>query len=175
MHDLTDRELVERFIDQNDEDAFRQLYRRHTPRLYAFILRLVGGRRHEADDAVQEAWIRATRRLGDFEWRSALPTWLSSIAFHCAVEALRRQPAARAASLDEVRGGTRNTLDLSLDLERAIAALPEGYRSAIVLHDVEGWSHGEIAALLGVSEGTSRSQLFHARRALRGALASGRS
>jgi RNA polymerase sigma factor (sigma-70 family) len=170
LHDLTDRELVDRFLSQKDEEAFRQLYRRHTPRVYALVLRLVGGRRHEADDAVQEAWLRASRRVHAFEWRSALLTWLSSIAIHCALEAIRRHPPGRDVELDVASPAQTVAPELSLDLDRAIAALPDGYRTAIVLHDIEGFTHAEIAATLGVTEGTSRSQLFHARRALRAAL-----
>lgn len=175
MHDLTDRELVDRFLTQQDEEAFRQLYRRHTPRVYALVLRLVGGRRHEADDAVQEAWLRASRRLHTFEWRSALSTWLSSIALHCALEAMRRHPADRDVELADTEAVRARAPELSLDLDRAIAALPDGYRTAIVLHDIEGFTHAEIAATLDVTEGTSRSQLFHARRAMRAALQSVRS
>lgn len=180
MHDLSDRELVERFLDQkhephNIEEAFRQLYRRHTPRVYALVLRLVAGRRSDAEDAVQEAWMRASRRVRDFEWRSAFSTWLSSIAIRCALEAMRRQPMVNNHTPLDAIGelSTRHTSsDLSLDLERAIAMLPDGYRAALVLHDVEGLSHAEIADVLGITEGTARSQLFHARRAMRARLAS---
>ena len=182
MHGVSDRELVGRFVGgygEAAEDAFRQLYRRHTPRVYAITLRMSGGRRSDAEDIVQETWIRAVGRVDRFEWRSSLLTWLTSIAIHCALEAARRRPAGGSdhdvLELGEgARGISRErslvSRELSLDLDRAIAALPDGYRHAIVLHDVEGYTHPEIAALMGITDGTSRSQLFHARRALRVAL-----
>jgi len=136
-------------------------------------LRLTGGNHGDAEDVVQEAWARATRRLAGFEWRSSLSTWLQSIVINCVRERWRIETWA---SLDEglrtSHRASRTTHGASeaIDLERAIADLPEGYRAVLVLHDVEGYTHTEIAALCGISAGTSKSQLFHARRALRARL-----
>lgn len=146
-------------------------------------LRLTGGKHSDAEDVVQEAWMRAARRLAEFEWRSSLSTWLQSIVINCARERWR---IATWTSLDdpgrvetEAREGLRTSHPASgtshgaseaIDLERAIASLADGYRAVLVLHDVEGYTHPEIAALCGISEGTSKSQLFHARRALRARL-----
>jgi RNA polymerase sigma-70 factor (ECF subfamily) len=164
----SDRELVTRFVSRGDEDAFRQLFRRHTPRLYALALRLCGGRPDDADDVVQTMWVRAARLAGDFEWRSSLPTWLSAIVINCA----REQRRARGPLSDDDRELARLPAPAAspgarIDLERAIAALPDGYREVLVLHDVEGFTHAEIAAALGIAVGTAKSQLFHARRAMR--------
>ncbi|MEX0890768.1 MAG: RNA polymerase sigma factor [Gemmatimonadota bacterium] len=168
----SDRRLADAVLQQGDEQAFRELYRRHTPRLHAFTLRLLGGAEADAEDVVQETWLRAAGALADFRWSSKLETWLTGIALNLCREVFRRRnrrpetdwwdgaaPALPAAPHED-----------RVDLERAIAALPDGYRSVLVLHDVEGFTHEQIGARLGIAPGTSKSQLFHARRAVRTAL-----
>jgi len=146
-----------------DEGAFRELYRLHTPRLYAVTLRLLS-RSSDAEDAVQEAWLRAVRSLGAFRRESSFATWLTGIGIRCALEILRkRSPSFN----DPLEPSVETVPHLTVDLERAIAELPDGYRAVLVLHDVEGHTHEEIAALLQIEPGTSKSQLFHARRTLR--------
>ena len=166
---IPDRALADEVLQDQSEQAFRVLYRRHTPRLYQMVLRLLGGSDMDAEDAVQETWVRAADHLARFEWRSSFNTWLVSIGLNVAREFLRRQkrvdfvdtgpewePVARGVAHGE-----------RMDLERAIACLPAGYRTVLVLHDVEGFTHPEIGELLGVTSGTSKSQLFAARRAMR--------
>ncbi len=170
----TDRELAV-LVLAGDEPAFRQLYRRHTPRLLALVQRFMGGGSgHEADaeDVVQEAWLRATERLGQFRWEAAFGSWLSAIALNLAREHLRRRSRRNEVEWPEAEPPAVEPMDRleARDLERAIAGLPQGYRAVLVLHDVEGYRHEEIAELMGVSVGTSKSQLFHARRAVRQAL-----
>ena len=167
----TDRELAVQVMT-GDEVAFRQLYQRHTPRLMALVLRFVGGHEADAEDVVQEAWLRATERLGQFRWEAAFGSWLSAIALNLAREQLRRHSRRREVEWPEEEPPAAEPLERvdPRDLERAIASLPQGYRSVLVLHDVEGYRHEEIAEQLGVSVGTSKSQLFHARRAMRHAL-----
>ena len=169
----TDAELARRILDDGDEAAFRALYRRHTPALYQFVLRVVGGSEADAEDVVQDAWLRAARGLAGFRWRASFRTWLTGIALNRAREVHRRgrrspeeQPPERGIDVVVAPGrhGDR------LDLERAIAALPEGYRAVLVLHDIEGFTHEEIGARLDITAGTSRSQLHHARRTMRGLL-----
>jgi RNA polymerase sigma-70 factor (ECF subfamily) len=167
-----DRDLAARFLRYQDEEAFRLLFRRHTPRLCALARRLMAGRTTDAEDVVQDAWQRAAGRLESFEWRSALSTWLSGFVINCARERLRARPLVdgdAAADLDRLPAVGRSPA-ASVDLERAIAALPDGYREVLVLHDVEGMTHDEIAGHLGIAAGTSKSQLFHARRAVRARL-----
>lgn len=160
-----DRRDVRAVNGRGDEAAFRALYRRHTPALYAFACRLMGGESPDVDDVIQDAWLRAVRALGDFGWRSSLRTWLSSIVLNCCRERWRERIEPTADGLDAV--ASTGDLNLRLDLEAAVAALPPGYRAVLILHDVEGYTHDEIAERLGVQPGTSKSQLFHARRALR--------
>jgi RNA polymerase sigma factor (sigma-70 family) len=165
--DTPDQALVALVIGGNSEPAFRTLYRRHSPRLFRMAVRLLGNEQ-DAEDTLQETWQRAVPRLGKFEWRSALGTWLASIAVNVAREALERRGRWVMTDLeaDTIRIDTPDGL-ATLDLERAIATLPPGSRAVFVLHDVEGFTHDEIAAQLGVNAGTSKSQLFRARRALK--------
>ena len=166
-----DRALARQVVE-GDEAAFRVLYRRHTPRLWPLLLRMLGGAaaRADAEDAVQETWIRAVRALPRFRWESAFSTWLTGIALNCARGMLRKRSRRNETSTDDLldrlatpgpEPGRR------MDLETAIAALPDGYRTVLVLHDLEGYTHPEISERLEISVGTSRSQLHHARRAMR--------
>lgn len=135
---------------------------------------MVGGRETEAEEIVQETWIRAVRGLPGFEWRSTLRTWLTGIAVNCFREHLRRRRRGPGPSVrdpaDLALPDARTTVLASaqrIDLERAIAGLPDGYREVLILHDVQGYTHAEIAGLLGIAPGTSKSQLARGRRALR--------
>ncbi len=175
MPAVPDRELAGQALG-GDERAFRLLYRRHTPRLYQLALRLVGGDAAEAEDVVQDTWIKAMGRLETFRWESALGTWLGAISINLAREATRRRSRQREVPWgDEGEPPAAAPLEQlePVDLERAIAALPDRYRTVLVLHDVEGFTHEEIAAQLGVATGTSKLQLFWARRAARALLAPG--
>lgn len=164
-----DLALVERFLRGRGEDAFRALYRAHTPALYALALRLTGGDRGEAEDLVQESWVRALTALRSFRAQSALRSWLCGVLVNVRrgrirvdwriVDAPDAEPLAETTSPDD-----------AIDLERAIATLPEGARDVYVLHDVHGYTHREIADLLGIVEGTSKSQLNRARVLLRSSL-----
>jgi len=166
-----DRALVRAFLG-GDEHAFRELYRRHTPALYRIVWRLAGGRDEDAADIVQDVWLRASRRLDTFRWDAALPTWLTSIAINCVRERSRRRPDEAVPLTVEIP--VARTDHRRLELEQAIQSLAAGYREVLVLHDIEGYTHDEIAGLLGIDTGTSKSQLFRARRALRAALSDAR-
>jgi RNA polymerase sigma-70 factor (ECF subfamily) len=181
----TDRELAGRVLTEGDEGAFRALYRRHSPRAYAMALRSLDGASDAADDVLQEAWLRAVRSLHGFEWRSAFGSWLCSIVLNCAREQRRRLgrrsrrelPAPRTsndaswveAALEAAPAPATAvaTAGDRIDLQRALAELPDGYRTVLTLHDVEGYTHAEIWAMLGIAPGTSKSQLHQARRAMR--------
>ncbi|HTD61380.1 MAG TPA: RNA polymerase sigma factor [Gemmatimonadaceae bacterium] len=150
------------------EDAFRALYRAHTPALYALALRLTGGDQSEAEDLVQETWVRATRKMSAFRGESALRTWLCGVLVNVRRERVRS--AWRMVGAPDIEPVSPPRDDTAFDLERAIATLPDGARDIFVLHDVYGYAHREIAELLGVVEGTSKSQLARARMLLRAAL-----
>lgn len=165
----TDRRLAEAVLHYGEERAFRELYRRHTPRLLGFVGRILGRSEAEAEDVVQEAWLRACQGLGRFRWDSAFSTWLLGIGLNVARDFLRRSARSPDLSLEDFPDppGPMSFDDERIDLERSIAMLPDGYRMVLVLHDVEGMRHEEIAERLGITAGTSKSQLSRARGALR--------
>ena len=166
--DAADRALAARYLLRRDEAAFRALYRRHTPALFGFALRLCGGRAGEAEEIVQEAWIRAAGRLESFRWASSLRTWLSGIAVNCWREQTREpRPDQELPEGDTAAGRPLGSPGERIDLARAVGELPGGYRAVLLLHDVEGFTHEEIAKLLGMEPGTSKSQLARARQAMR--------
>jgi RNA polymerase sigma-70 factor (ECF subfamily) len=154
--------------------AFEELYRAHAPRLFALACRLVG--RRDAEDLLQDMFLTAHRKLDQFKGDSTLGTWLFRLGTNLCVDHLRRQ-RERFTSIDEAGedsvtagaaavGPILGAID-RMDLERAVVMLPAGARTVFVLHDVEGFGHKEIAGILGVSEGTSKSQLHKARTRLR--------
>jgi RNA polymerase sigma-70 factor (ECF subfamily) len=172
--DPDDRTLVARMLRNRDEQAFGALYDRHTPYLYRFALRLTGGDEPLAEDVVHDAWLSAADALPRFEWRSELRTWLAAFVVQRARREWRHD--ARLVPLDaladvESGGDPVRAAVARIDLERAIATLAPGYRDVLVLHDIEDYTHDQIGELLGIAPGTSKSQLSHARAALRRALA----
>lgn len=142
------------------------------PRLYGLALRLNGGDAAGAEDVVHDVWIRAVERLPTFRWESALSTWLGGFVVN-AVRDRSRRDARELPGIEDDRPANDIALLQAadrVDLERAIAQLPAGFRHVLILHDVEGYTHEEIAVLLGVVPGTSKSQLARARGAVRRAL-----
>jgi RNA polymerase sigma factor (sigma-70 family) len=168
-NDNEDRALADAVGRSGDERAFRTLYRRHTPRLYAVLSRLMGETSAEAEDLVQETWIRAVESVVRFRWDAAFSTWLIAIGVNVARDALRRRGRRLEDTWEdgfEIAVVEAPHAD-RVDLERAIQQLPDGARAVLVLHDIEGWPHESIAERLGVTVGTSKSQLHRARRTLR--------
>jgi RNA polymerase sigma-70 factor (ECF subfamily) len=166
-----DAALVER-CRNGEMAAFEELYKTHATRLYNVACRLLGSPA-DAEDLVQEAFLQAHRKLDTFRGDAALGTWLHRLLVNLGLDHLRSRAgrtAALTSGMEDVKvvPFTRpDTVAERLDLEEAIARLPEGSRAAFVLHDVEGLDHREVAAVLGVSEGTSKSQLHKARLKLR--------
>lgn len=165
---MNDRQLVDQFIKSKSERAFKALYRSKTPRLYQMALRLTTHDPHQAEELIQETWIIALRKLESFEWRSELKTWLTGILINLYRDK-RKKSEREAHLLHGVREEASFDIDISTkyDLEAAISKLPPGFRQVILLYAIEGYKHKEIAKILDISEGTSKSQLFHARNALR--------
>jgi len=166
-------DLIHR-AQQGDQAAFEALYRAHVGRVYALCLRLTTDAAH-AEELTQDAFVRAWERLAGFRGESAFASWLYRLTVNVVFlhgRATRRRelrvfatddPAALEGAHSEEGGGR-------VDLERAMAGLPPGARQVFVLHDVEGYRHEEIARLTGIAVGTSKAQLFRARRLLREAL-----
>ena len=153
--------------------AFEQLYRRHHARVHGVIARLVGQAGARAEDLVQEAFVRAWQALPAFRFESAVSTWLHRLAVNTALMELRSRRGRPGMDDDEDALDSLPTADtagnamLGRDLERAVATLPPRARAVLVLHDVEGWKHEEIAAELGMAVGSSKAQLHRARHLLR--------
>jgi RNA polymerase sigma-70 factor (ECF subfamily) len=167
-----DAELVARFLCDRSPAAFHALYARHAGGLFRFALRLAGGDAPLAEELAQEAWVRGIEGLPRFAFRSSLRTWLLGCVLNCWREHRRRSARTGPLPLPEPAAPARLPW-LALDLERAIAALAPGQREVLLLHDVEGYSHTEVARMLEIDAGTSRSQLLRARRAVRQGLGAG--
>ena len=159
-----------------DVEAFETIYRQHASRLYTLACRMAGSP-EDGEDLLQEIFLQAYRKLGSFKGDAALGTWLYRLALNHCLDYVR----SRQAKMNKLTGtldaemsvepvARRETPIARLDLERAVERLPEGCRQAFVLHDVEGFDHKEVAKLLGIAEGTSKSQVFKARSRLRGLL-----
>ena len=166
---MDDDVLIRRFL-AGDETAFRALYGQHAPRLRMTILRVLGHRRQEADDVLQDAWVAACRALHQFRGESRFSTWLAAIAIRTARRRLDWH--LEPLELDERWPAPAAGAAQAVDLERALAQLTDSHRAVVVLHDVEGYTHEEISQLLGIAAGTSRSLLTRGRRSLRRLLTS---
>jgi len=171
----SDLELA-RASSAGDTDAFEQLYRRHFRRVYALCFRMLGNPT-EAEDLTQDVFTHLFNKIGSFRGESAFTTWLHRLTVNQVLMYFRRKGARPEFTTEEgetpvqIVTGTGNPDRMPIidriALERAITQLPPGYRTVFVLHDVEGHDHDEIASMLGVSEGTSKSQLHKARLKLR--------
>ncbi len=169
--DRDDHVLVGRFLRARDEATFREIYRKHAGSVYAFVRRFIGATDPDVPDIVQDVWSRAVDALPRFAWRSTLRTWLVGIAVNRCREYVRERGSAQLVDEHESGDGALapdccSPID-RLDLEKLVSALPLGYREVLVLHDIQGYTHEEIAAILGVTAGTSKSQLSRARHTMR--------
>lgn len=171
---MTEAQLI-RQACEGEGPAVRALYERYAPRVYA-VVRRIAGDDDLAQDYAQEAWIRAIRALPTFRGDSRFSTWLHRIAVNSALQSLRKadnrgkrrqaMPEEETLAAPTVPGDTL----LRRRLEGAMQKLPEGMRQVLILHDIEGYTHDEIGDMLGVTPGTSKSQLFKSRVKMRALL-----
>lgn len=153
-----------------DVEAFERLYRAHVARVHSLARRMAGD--DAADDLTQEVFIRAWRKLGTFKGSSSFGTWLHRLAVNLILSkrttlARHRDRHVTAEGVLERLSGRQETPGFAMDFEAALSQLPDGARQVFVLYDVEGYSHDEIAQAMGISAGTSKSQLHRARMLLR--------
>jgi RNA polymerase sigma-70 factor, ECF subfamily len=173
--EAADADIVAR-TQAGDTDAFEVLYRRHAGRVYTLACRMAGSA-DDGEDLLQEIFLQVYRKLGSFKGDAALGTWVYRLALNHCLDYVRSRRAKMNKLTETLDADTsfeptapRETPIARLDLERAIDRLPDGCREAFVLHDVEGFDHKEVAGLLDIAEGTSKSQVFKARAKLRGLL-----
>ena len=170
--ETADHALV-REAAEGDRYAFERLYRRHSARVFAVILRLQGGDRARAEDLTQDAFVRVWQKLPEFRFESAFSTWLHRLAVNTALMALRSARGEPAADEDiddpefHLAEPLPRSPDLGIDLDKVIARLPPRARAVLVLHDVEGWKHEEISGQLGMAVGSSKAQLHRARNLIK--------
>jgi RNA polymerase sigma-70 factor (ECF subfamily) len=165
-----------------DARAFEQLYRAHVDRIYGLCCRLCHGDTARAEQSAQDAFVRAWEKLGSFRGESRFGTWMHRLTVNVVLgehRLLKRwvtfedevQPGADGSEgvdgLDPVEPVRHEDIGARMDLERALARLPKGARTVLVLHDIEGYQHDEISDLTGIAVGTSKAQLHRARRLLR--------
>ena len=161
---------------RGDMGAFEQLYERHHRRVYSLCLRMIANAT-EAEDLTQEVYIQLFRKLGSFRGESAFTTWLhrltvNHVLMHFRKKGVKLEKTTEEGEIGEIQdmiqgGAERPRYVDRLGLDKAIAELPPGYRTVFILHDIEGFEHEEIGNILGVSTGTSKSQLHKARMRLR--------
>lgn len=167
---------------EGDAEAFARLYDAHVAPLFAFCVGLTGDRQ-AATELVQDSFVRAWEALSGFRGESGFGTWLHRIAVNLMLtdaRSFRRRTLRVAIEADLRSDGAASPLDAvsatpsdavaRIDIARAVARLPAGARTVFVLHDIAGYPHAEIAAQLGIAEGTCKAHLFRARRLLRGML-----
>jgi RNA polymerase sigma-70 factor (ECF subfamily) len=168
-----DLELAGR-IRSGDGTAFETLYQQHAPRLYNLAYRMAGTAT-DADDLLQDIFLLAYRKVGSFRGESSLGTWLYRLAMNHCLDVLRSRQSRQEQqtdSLDEDGAAPPQAAPAlgavsRIDLDRAIGRLPRACRAAFLLHDVEGFGHQEVGTILGISEGTSKSQVHKARLRIR--------
>ena len=161
-----------------DARAFEQLYRTHVDRIYGLCCRLCHGDTARAEQSTQDAFVRAWEKLGSFRGESRFGTWLHRLTVNVVLgehRLLKRWVTFEdgvgtedESSTDAVIPSQHEDAGLKMDLERAMSRLPNGARTVLVLHDIEGYQHEEIASLTGIAVGTSKAQLHRARRLMRG-------
>lgn len=170
-----DEDVAEvRAATRGDVRAFEALYRRHVDRIHGVVWRLVGGIQARTEELVQDTFVRAWQALPSFRFESRFSTWLHRLAVNIALMDLRATRARPEGRLDDDpgdegdwAGSHTESHGLRLDLEQAVAGLPPRARAVLVLHDIEGWQHQEIAEELAMAVGTSKAQLHRARALLR--------
>lgn len=157
-----------------DNLAFEKLYRRHRNRIYGLVWRLCGGDGALAEDLLQEAFVRAWNKLDSFRGEARFSTWLHRLSVNVAlsdrrirVKRLERETALEGTVERTVAGDKDVAADKRMDLEQAIAKLPERARTVLVLYDIEGHSHAEVAEIAGMAVGSSKAQLHRARKLVR--------
>jgi len=168
----SERTLIEQCM-LGERESFRQLYDLYKDRVFTVAVRTLGNA-EDAEDALQETFVKVFRHIGSFQWKSLFSTWIHTITVNTAIEIIRkRKKHLNHIDIDEFSEiltadscfGKRSEFEMIL--EKEIQKLPKGYKHVFVLYAIEGYKHHEIAEMLDITEGTSKSQYFQARTRLR--------
>lgn len=159
-----------RLAAAGDAQAFERLYRRHVARIHSLARRMMGT--EDADEVTQDVFVRAWQKLGSFRGEAAFGTWLHRLAINVILGRRKQLGIRRERFVDGEKAIGRlpenpKGAEAAIDFEAAMELLPDGAQQVFVLHDVEGYKHEEIAEIMGISAGTSKSQLHRARMILR--------
>lgn len=154
---------------RNDRIAQRDLYTKYCDAMFTIAYRIVNNR-DDAHDALQDAFIQVFRDIGQYRFDSTLGAWIKTIVVRTSLRQLSKNRNLAFADMDDVKSDEMILIPDTLDseyLEKVILSLPDGYRTVFLLTEVEGFTHEETAKMLGISTGTSKSQLHHAKKMLR--------
>lgn len=171
---MSEAHLIARVLD-GDRLAGRELYDAHAPRVYRLAYRMTCDE-DMARECTQDAFVRAFSKLNEFRQEAAFGTWIHRIAVSVVLQALRseRRRSARFVDIDQAHhiatGDNGHDTELATRLGRAVDELPEMYRTPLIMHDLEGYTHAAIADALSIAEGTSKTRVAHARAKLRDTL-----
>ncbi|MEO0079698.1 MAG: RNA polymerase sigma factor [candidate division WOR-3 bacterium] len=146
--------------------SFENLYQANRSRVFGTALRMLGNRA-DAEDVTQDVFVKVFKRLDSFRGEAAITTWLYRITVNCCLDLLRRRKRIQTVPLESITEPVSDRIDVMKLIEAALPKMPEGYRQVFILHDLEGLKHSEIARILGISDGASKSQLHRARAYLR--------
>jgi len=180
MTELPPEELEESWVRDavaGDRSAFEKLYRQHLQRIHALCWRMCGGVESIAEEMTQEAFIRAWQKLGSFKMQAKFGTWMHRVAVNVVlsdrrvrIRTMQRETSLEVVKVEPVEKHDASSTSETRDLESAIAKLPERARSVLVLHDIEGYRHSDIAEMTGMAVGSSKAQLHRARKLVRARL-----
>jgi len=180
MTELPPKELEESWVRDamaGDQSAFEKLYRQHLQRIHALCWRMCGGVESVAEEMTQEAFIRAWQKLATFKMQSRFGTWLHRLTVNVVLSdkrsrlrIMQREQSLEVVKVEPVAADDASSTSETRDIESAIAKLPERARSVLVLHDIEGYRHSDIAEMTGMAVGSSKAQLHRARKLIRARL-----
>jgi len=171
----TDEQRLVKAAAGGDQRAFERLYRAHVGRIHGLCIRLCNGDRAKADQATQDAFVRAWEKLASFRGDSQFGTWLHRLTVNLVLgehRLLKRwvtfeEALPEGESIEDLGAHPQQQVGDRMDLEKALARLPKGARTVLLLYDVEGYQHEEIAELTGIAVGTSKAQLHRARKLMK--------
>ncbi|MBP7461188.1 MAG: RNA polymerase sigma factor [Candidatus Delongbacteria bacterium] len=166
---INEEDSIIRQAQHGDLEAYERLYRQHVATIYGLALRLCG-RPRPAEELTQDAFVQAWKSIRGFKFKSSFRTWMHRITVNCYLQDRRRESSRQSQWVPDpsdtrilMSGDSGQVINLQIDLERAIDRLPPGARMILILHDIEGYRHEEIAEMLNLSVGTSKTQLQRAR------------